>query len=296
MLVQDVEKIDPILNSVLNKESYKTGGRVLIRVGDQEIDFSPNFQMFMITRDSNARFTPDLCSRVTFVNFTVTRSSLENQCLNVFMKNETPETEADRIKLMKLQGEYIVRLRELEDKLLDSLNNVQGSILENEQVITTLETLKNEATEVTKQMKESDKVMAEVQKVTDDYRPLASSCSSVFFALADMGSVHYLYEFSLNFFMDIFNQLILSNPELNKIPKQELQQRRTCINDQLFLKVYERVSNSILVQDRLILAMKLCQIKLGKQYKNQFESLLRDTQILESSLSPSLLKGKLSKH
>lgn len=34
ILVQDVEKIDPILNSVLNKETYKTGGRVLIRVGD----------------------------------------------------------------------------------------------------------------------------------------------------------------------------------------------------------------------------------------------------------------------
>lgn len=34
LLVQDVEKIDPILNSVLNKELHKTGGRVLIRVGD----------------------------------------------------------------------------------------------------------------------------------------------------------------------------------------------------------------------------------------------------------------------
>lgn len=76
LLVRDVEKIDPILNSVLNKEIYKAGGRVFIRVGDQEIDFAPTFSMFMITRDSNAKFTPDLCSRVTFVNFTVTPSSL----------------------------------------------------------------------------------------------------------------------------------------------------------------------------------------------------------------------------
>lgn len=34
LLVQDVEKIDPILNSVLNKEVQKAGGRILIRVGD----------------------------------------------------------------------------------------------------------------------------------------------------------------------------------------------------------------------------------------------------------------------
>jgi dynein heavy chain 1 len=33
---------------------------------------------------------------------------------------------------MKLQGEYVVKLRELEDSLLDALNNVQGSILEDE--------------------------------------------------------------------------------------------------------------------------------------------------------------------
>lgn len=34
LLVQDVERIDPVLNSVLNKEVHKTGGRILIRVGD----------------------------------------------------------------------------------------------------------------------------------------------------------------------------------------------------------------------------------------------------------------------
>ena len=135
LLVQDVEKVDPILNSVLNKEVYKKGGRILITVGSQEIDFSSNFTMFMFTRDAKIRFTPDLCSRVTFVNFTVTPSSLMDQCLNIFLKNESPETEKKRINLMKLQGEFIVKLRELEDKLLDALNNVQGSILEDENVI-----------------------------------------------------------------------------------------------------------------------------------------------------------------
>ena len=113
LIVQDVEKVDPILNSVLNKEIYKTGGRVLIRVGDTEIDFNPSFSMYMITRDSNARFTPDLCSRVTFVNFTITPSSLEDQGLNIFLRSERPDTEEKRINLMKLQGEYIVKLREL---------------------------------------------------------------------------------------------------------------------------------------------------------------------------------------
>lgn len=100
--MQDVEKIDPVLNSVLNKEIKKTGGRVLIWVGDQEIDFSPTFTMFMITRNSDAHFSPDLCSRVTFINFTVTQSSLMDQCLNIFMKSERAETDKKRQDLLKL--------------------------------------------------------------------------------------------------------------------------------------------------------------------------------------------------
>ena len=54
----------------------------MITLGDQEIDLSPSFTIFLSTRDPSVEFPPDLCSRVTFVNFTVTRSSLQSQCLN----------------------------------------------------------------------------------------------------------------------------------------------------------------------------------------------------------------------
>jgi dynein heavy chain 1 len=69
----------------------------------------------MHTRDPNAAFTPDLCSRVTFVNFTVTPSSLQNQCLNILLKEERPEIDKKRSDISKLQGEFRVKLRHLED-------------------------------------------------------------------------------------------------------------------------------------------------------------------------------------
>lgn len=43
LFIQDVEYLDPILNTVLNKELRRAGGRVLIRLGNQDIDFSPSF-------------------------------------------------------------------------------------------------------------------------------------------------------------------------------------------------------------------------------------------------------------
>lgn len=48
---KDVESYDPILNPVLNREVRRTGGRVLITLGDQDIDLSPSFVIFLSTRD-----------------------------------------------------------------------------------------------------------------------------------------------------------------------------------------------------------------------------------------------------
>ncbi|KAJ7429818.1 microtubule-binding stalk of dynein motor-domain-containing protein [Mycena galericulata] len=62
LLIQEVEHLDPILNAVLNKEIRRTGGRVLIRLGSQDIDFTPSFTMFLSTGDPSVEFSPDICS------------------------------------------------------------------------------------------------------------------------------------------------------------------------------------------------------------------------------------------
>jgi dynein heavy chain 1 len=89
-----------------------------------------------------------VCSRVTFVNFTVTRASLQGQCLNQVLKSERPDVDRKRSDLLKLQGEFALRLRHLERSLLDALNAAKGRILDDDSVISTLETLKNEAADV----------------------------------------------------------------------------------------------------------------------------------------------------
>lgn len=122
ILIRNVEAMNPLMNSILNKEVVRVSGRVLVRVGDQEIDFNNNFLLFMMTMNQEAKFTPDLCSRVTFVNFTVTQSSLENQCINIYLKNERKDIEAKRIEFLKLQGEYVLTLRKLEDDLLTKIS------------------------------------------------------------------------------------------------------------------------------------------------------------------------------
>ncbi|TFK40902.1 dynein heavy chain protein 1 [Crucibulum laeve] len=260
LLIQDVEHLDPILNAVLNKEIRRTGGRVLIRLGNQDIDFSPSFTMFLSTRDPSVEFSPDICSRVTFVNFTMTRSSLQSQSLDQVLKVERPDTERKRTDLMKVQGEFRLRLRTLEKLLLQALNESTGNILDDDKVIDTLETLKREAADITRKVEETDVVMKEVEQVTAEYLPLAQACSSVFFVLEQLNLINHFYQFSLRFFLDIFDYILHHNPNLRGVT--DYSQRREILLKDLFLVVYTRTSRALLYRDHLVLAVLLSQVKL----------------------------------
>ena len=260
LLIQDVEHLDPILNAVLNKEIRRTGGRVLMRLGNQDIDFSPSFTMFLSTRDPSVEFSPDICSRVTFVNFTMTRSSLQSQSLDQVLKVERPDTERKRTDLMKVQGEFRLRLRTLEKLLLQALNESSGNILDDDKVIDTLETLKREAAEVTRKVEETDVVMREIEQVTAEYLPLAQACSSVFFVMEQLSLVNHFYQFSLRFFLEIFDHVLHHNPNLGNVTDHGT--RRDILLKDLFLVVFKRTSRALLHRDHLMLAMLLAQVKL----------------------------------
>ena len=64
------------------------------------------------------------------------------------MKSEREEVDQKRSDLLKHQGEFKEKLRLAEDQLLDALNNTKGEILENDELIQKLESLKSEAAEI----------------------------------------------------------------------------------------------------------------------------------------------------
>lgn len=296
LLVQDVERIDPVLNSVLNKEVQKQGGRVLIRVGDKEIDYVDSFTLYMVTRDPNAAFTPDLCSRVTFVNFTVTPSSLQNQCLNIFLKEERPEIDKKRNDIIKLQGEFRVKLRLLEDKLLDELNASEGNILQNNALIKTLETLQQEAREVAEEVAQADATMREVEEVTEEYVPVAKMASKIFFSLESLNSVHFLYQYSLQQFMDVLFGVIKKSERLQQVPKSNHEARRNCLIQEFFNNTYEYASRGLRQQHQTLFALRLVQIRKqgDTDFERAFAQFLRPAGLADPKLPESLLGGRLT--
>ncbi|KAF2764978.1 hypothetical protein EJ03DRAFT_331373 [Teratosphaeria nubilosa] len=271
ILIQDAEHMDPILNHVLNKEYQRTGGRVLIQLGRQEIDFSPAFKLYLSTRDPSAQFAPDVCSRTTFVNFTVTQSSLKTQTLNEVLKSERPDVDERRSNLVKMQGEFTQRLRRLERMLLQALNESRGNILDDENVIQTLESLKNEAADIMAKAAETDGVMTEVNNIMATYDIIARSCSAIYAVLEQLYHVHHFYQFSLQYFVDIFETVLSAARDS---AERESRTRIDFMVRELFSKTYQETSASLLQRDRLALAVLLAQASPFPMDKSLIDTLL----------------------
>lgn len=68
---------------------FPQAGRLLIHLGDSDIEYDTNFRLYLTTKLANPHYLPEICIQVTLVNFTVTLSGLEDQLLALvefFMK------------------------------------------------------------------------------------------------------------------------------------------------------------------------------------------------------------------
>jgi hypothetical protein len=65
-------------------------------------------------------------------------------------------------------------------------------------VLSRLEKLKTEATQIGKKVEETDKTMLEINSVFDLYRPLAQACSNIYFTMESLSQVKNFLLLSCN--------------------------------------------------------------------------------------------------
>ena len=74
ILIQDVEElIDPAIDPILlHQEFIAEGGVKQIKLGDAIVDYDNLFKLYMTTKMPNPHYSPEVCIKVTLINFTVT--------------------------------------------------------------------------------------------------------------------------------------------------------------------------------------------------------------------------------
>lgn len=79
---------------------FKQGGRSVIHLGDSDVEYHPAFQLYMTTPLANPHYLPEVCIKVTLVNFTVTGPGLQEQLLAGVVRKERPDLEASKDRLL----------------------------------------------------------------------------------------------------------------------------------------------------------------------------------------------------
>ncbi|KAI8727715.1 dynein heavy chain 6, axonemal isoform X4, partial [Biomphalaria glabrata] len=174
VLMEDVgEALDPALEPVLLKQTFIEGGCVLIRLGDRDIDYDRNFRFYMTTKLSNPHYLPEVCIKVTVINFTVTKKGLEDQLLSDVVSLERPDLEEQRNELIMRINADKNQLKSIEDKILKLLFESEGNILDNEELINTLNDSKVTSAVIKQRLAESETTEEKISVAREKYRCVA---------------------------------------------------------------------------------------------------------------------------
>lgn len=151
VLVNDVQEyLDPGLDPILLHSEFKgEGGVMQIRLGEAIADYDKNFRLYMTSKLPNPHYPPEVCIKVTLINFTVTFEGLEEQLLGDVVIKEKPEVEEKRDKIVLQMASDKKTLQNIENTILKMLSeSTEEQILDEDTLINVLDSSKVTSTEI----------------------------------------------------------------------------------------------------------------------------------------------------
>ena len=120
----------------------------MIKLGDAVIPYHEDFKFYITTKLPNPHYTPEVSTKVTLVNFTLSPSGLEDQMLALVVAEERPDLEEAKNQLIVSNAKMKQELKEIEDKILLKLSSNEGSPVDDVDLIKTLEQSKIKSEEI----------------------------------------------------------------------------------------------------------------------------------------------------
>ena len=258
LLVEGVEEeLDPMLDPVLEKNTFKQGKTFYIRLGDEDCEFDVNFRMFFVTKLSNPHFTPELSAKTTVVDFAVTQRGLEDQLLSRVINSEQRSLEEQRIKLIEEVNANTISLLKLDKQLLQKLSETEGDLLEDVELIQVLAETKRKASQVKTKIESSKQTETMINKKREQYRSVATRGSVLYFVMVDMALVNWMYQTSLAQYLKWFDYSLAHSKEATLV-----NQRVNNIIQYMTYHIYDNVNRSLFGNDKLTFKL-MCSLRIG---------------------------------
>ena len=276
-LFENVGKhLDPVIDNVLERRITERNGIKTVQIGDSEVEWDDNFRLYMTSKLPNPSYGPEVSGKTMIINYGVTLVGLQEQLLNVTVKMERPDLELQRESLVQETSVNKSLLKDLEDTLLMELSSASGEILDNVELITTLDETKYKAKEISCKLEEAKAASEKLVLARRAYEPIAKRGAILYFVLQNLNKVNSMYEYSLTSYLEVFRSSLAKTREKNNCGSststddskhghdKSLQNTITEFVNDLTLAVYEFASLGLFERDKLTLSMHMTlQILLG---------------------------------
>jgi len=242
-----VKEVDPMLDPVLLKNIISKGRSKFILLGDKAVTFDPGFRMYLITKLGNPTFSPELSAKTTIIDFSVTQKGLEDQLLSRVIQFEQKSLEDQRQQLVEEVNMNTISLQALDKELLQRLSASSGNLLEDSALINVLADTKTKAQEVKEKIEASIATEQVINKKREQYRPVATRGSVVYFVIVACSAINVMYQTSLAQFLAWFDTSMVDAEKANLVTK-----RVEILMGHLTFAIYIHINRGFFEKDKLI--------------------------------------------
>ncbi|GET87016.1 dynein heavy chain, putative [Leishmania tarentolae] len=270
------EFVEPVLDGVLSRQTFRKGGREFIKLGATEVEYNPNFRLILQTKLGNPHYGPEVNAQTTLINFMVTETGLEDQLLAVVVSHERPDLENKRGMLIRQMNTMTIELQQCENGLLYELTNATGDILDNVTLIENLEATKKKAKDINASFAQAVITQKDIAQNRLRYTDVAVRGSLLFFQIDQLWKIDHMYQYSLEAFMVVFDKALACAPQPEN--KKDVTMRVANVMRSITENVFAYVSRGLFERHKLIFSSLLTFAILSRRNEidlKQLDFLLR---------------------